>query len=72
MKLDNMDEECHCEGKLKKIMQPYSMNIPLGKFEALKCEKCKSVYFTEESMEKIEKEAKKRGVWGWNKDGRFI
>ena len=52
-----MDEECPCNGKLEKKMIKYDITIPLGKFEAVKCKKCKSVYFTEESMKKIEEES---------------
>jgi ribosomal protein L40E len=38
--------------------------VPLGVFDAEVCEKCHEVYFTADSVDKIESRAKELGLWG--------
>ena len=55
-----------CNGELINKKIPYFFHdiIYLGDFEAEICERCNSIYFTEESSKQIELRAKLIGIWG--------
>jgi len=58
-----------CKGRLVRNKHPYFFgNINLGMYEADVCEKCGEAFYTEESSDKIDKEAKKMGIWGLGKE----
>ena len=60
-------EKClMCEkGHLKKIMnREVIYGVYLGDFPAKKCSFCNEIWTDGETMEKIEKVAKEKGVWG--------
>lgn len=59
--------ECDEEVVIEKIPYRYKDQIYLGEFEAERCLKCGTEYFTEEAYNKIEKVAKTMMIWGVNR-----
>ena len=61
-----MDKCDNCgKGNLERKNVEYNLlGSTLGNFEALVCSKCGETIFNGETFELIEKEAKKRGLWG--------
>ncbi|MFH1544890.1 MAG: hypothetical protein ABIE23_02245 [archaeon] len=56
---------CSCGGKMKKAFVPVEFfGIDFGVREAEVCTKCNAEYLDEKLMEKIEKEIKKKGLFG--------
>lgn len=56
--------ECN-KVELKKAFVEYKQyGVPLGKFEAEVCRKCGEIFYSSDSAGKIEKEAKKKGLFG--------
>jgi hypothetical protein len=55
-----------CEkGTLHKKKAPFAMyGTALGLFDAEVCSACDEVFFTEDSSDKIDEIAKKKGLWG--------
>ena len=54
-----------CNGELKKKEIEYKeLDISLGKFLALVCNKCNEVFFDEETAEKIQKKSKELNLFG--------
>ena len=57
-----------CNGGLVRRKVPYWFgNASLGEFEADVCSKCGEVFYTEEASDRIDRMAKKAGVWGMAK-----
>ena len=56
--------ECEKGELKKKNIEYYQYGISLGTFEAEVCSNCNETFFTAESMEKIEKESKKKDLFG--------
>jgi len=56
--------ECGSEIVIEKITYMYLNQIYLGDFEAERCFKCGTDYFTEDSYNKIENVAKTMKIWG--------
>ena len=56
--------ECGSEIVIEKIPYMYQSQIFLGDFEAERCFKCGTDYFTEDSYNEIEKVAKTMKIWG--------
>ncbi|MEK6964567.1 MAG: hypothetical protein AABX70_09205 [Nanoarchaeota archaeon] len=61
-----MDMNCEeCGGKTVKKQVPYKhLGVDLGRFEAKVCTKCDETVFSMKEATRIEKEAKKKGIWG--------
>lgn len=59
--------ECGKEIITEKIPYLYHDQIYLGNFEAERCFKCGTDYFTEDSYGEIEKVAKTMKIWGLNR-----
>jgi YgiT-type zinc finger domain-containing protein len=60
-----------CNGPvlIKKVPYSYHNQIYFGDFEAEVCQQCNTVFFTEDSFQKIEQIAKDRGLWGlWSRN----
>jgi len=56
---------CPCGGKIKwKKDKAVIEGINLGVFDIEYCPKCGEEYFPEETMEIVERELKKHGLWG--------
>ncbi|MBD3304425.1 hypothetical protein GF343_04720 [Candidatus Woesearchaeota archaeon] len=54
-----------CGGKITKKLVPFKMyGIKLGDFPAEICAKCNEEVYDEETVEKINEIAKKKGLWG--------
>jgi len=56
--------ECNGMISIKKMPYRYRNQIDIGEFEAEVCEKCGTVYFTQESFKEIEFRAKQLRIWG--------
>lgn len=62
---------CKCGGKLKKsVTEVEFFGIDFGIKPANICTKCGSEYISQEVMEEIEAEVKRRGLFGLEKRGR--
>src|SRR3989344_5937981 len=63
-----------CEkGHLKKIMnREVIYGVYLGDFPAKKCSFCNEIWTDGETMEKIEKVAKEKGVWGLGVKNKYF
>ncbi|HLC57740.1 MAG TPA: hypothetical protein VJH95_04160 [Candidatus Nanoarchaeia archaeon] len=62
MKINKCPE---CEGEIKEKHLDYLlMGINLGKFPTLVCSKCESKFYDDVVVDRIEKIAKKKGLWG--------
>ncbi len=61
-----MDKCDNCgKGTLKrKNVDYFLLGLNLGNFEAYVCSECEETVFDGETFELIEKEAKKKGLWG--------
>ncbi len=59
--------ECGSEIIVEKIPYMFHNHTYLGDFEAERCFKCGTDYFTEDSYSEIEKVAKKMKIWGLNR-----
>jgi hypothetical protein len=67
----NLGVRCKCGGKLKKgVTEVEFFGIDFGIKPATICTKCGSEYITQEIMEEIETEVKRRGLFGLEKRGR--
>lgn len=56
-----------CDGQLEEKLGKYKeFNIPLGEFKALVCSKCDEVYFDAKTVDEIQEESKKLGLFGLN------
>ncbi len=58
--------ECNQRMIIKKVPYIYKNQSYLGDFEAELCERCKIIYFSEESFRQIKKRARELGIWGRN------
>ncbi len=68
---NNQGIRCKCGGKLKKgAGEVEFFGIDFGVKPVNICTKCGSEYLSQEVMEKIEAEIKKRGLFGLEKRGR--
>ena len=56
--------ECGNDIIIEKIPYMFNNQIYLGDFEAERCFKCGTYYFTEDSYGRIEKAAKTMKIWG--------
>jgi hypothetical protein len=59
--------ECGNEIVIEKIPYLYQNQIYLGEFEAERCFKCNTDYFTEKAYKEIEKVAKTMKIWGYKR-----
>lgn len=54
-----------CVGEIKEKMLDYLlMGVNLGKFPTLVCSECGSQFYDDAVVDKIDKIAKKKGLWG--------
>ncbi|HLC55459.1 MAG TPA: hypothetical protein VJJ75_02905 [Candidatus Nanoarchaeia archaeon] len=54
-----------CNGLLEeKIIEHQELGIALGKFKAHICKECGEAYFDSETVDKIQKRSKERGLFG--------
>lgn len=66
-----LDVRCKCGGKLKKTVSNVEFfGIDFGPKPANVCTKCGSEYISQEVMEEIEREVKKRGLFGLERRSR--
>ncbi|MBT5022622.1 YgiT-type zinc finger protein [Candidatus Woesearchaeota archaeon] len=56
--------ECGKGNLLKKQAEYRQYDILIGKFPAEVCSKCGEVFFSSESVDKIEEKLKKKNLWG--------
>ncbi len=64
--------KCNCGGMLKKShTQVEFFGIDFGIKECEVCTKCNSEYLSDETLEEIEKEVKKRKLFGLEKDAQI-
>ncbi len=62
---------CKCGGRLKRsVTEVEFFGIDFGMKEADLCTKCGSEYLTQELMEELEAEVKRRGLFGLERRGR--
>lgn len=62
---------CKCGGRLKRsVAEVEFFGIDFGMKEADVCTKCGSEYLTQELMEEMEAEVKRRGLFGLERRGR--
>src|SRR3989344_2903697 len=63
---------CNCGGKLKKAYtQVEFFGIDFGVRSCEVCSQCGSEYLNDETLQEIEKEVKKRGIFGLEKQARI-
>lgn len=63
--MDKKSCPCPCGGKIKwKKDKVVVEGINIGILDIEYCEKCGEEYFPEETMERVERELKKHGLWG--------
>ena len=68
-----MDIKCTCGGKLKSsIVEVEFFGIDFGLKEADVCIECGSEYLSQDTMEEIEAEVKKRGLFGLERRARVV
>jgi flavin-dependent dehydrogenase len=66
-----LDVRCRCGGRLKKsVTEVEFFGIDFGMKEAEVCAECGSEYLSQELMEEVESEVKKRGLFGLERRGR--
>lgn len=66
-----LDVRCRCGGRLKKSSAEVEFfGIDFGVKEAEVCTDCGSEYLSQELMEEIEAEVKRRGLFGLERRGR--
>ena len=66
-----MDIRCKCGGKLKRSLTEVEFfGIDFGVKKADVCTKCGSEYLSQEVMEELEEEIKRRGLYGLERMGR--
>lgn len=66
-----MDIQCKCGGRLKKSLTEVEFfGIDFGLKDAEVCTECGSEYLSQEVMEELEAEVRKRGLFGLEKRGR--
>ncbi len=59
-----------CDESMERKRVPYSIGgVKLGVFEADVCS-CGEVFFTEKSSDAIDRKAKEKGLWGFEKKGK--
>ena len=62
MKLNKCPE---CEGKIEEKKLNYTLiGVNLGKFNTLVCNKCKRQFYEDTELDKIDKVAKEKKLWG--------
>ena len=65
-----VDIKCRCGGNLRKTETEVEFfGIDFGVRKAEVCNRCGSEYLTQETMEEIEAEVKKRGLYGLERGG---
>jgi hypothetical protein len=71
LKTENTPIKCKCGGKLRRSYSEVEFfGIDFGLKQASVCSECGSEYLTQEVMEEIEREVKKRGLFGLERRGR--
>ena len=66
-----LDIKCKCGGRLKKSLSEVEFfGIEFGLKDAEVCTECGSEYLSQEVMEELEGEVKKRGLFGLERRGR--
>lgn len=66
-----LDVRCKCGGRLKRsVTEVEFFGIDFGMKEADVCTKCGSEYLSQELMEELEAEVKRRGLFGLERRGR--
>ena len=56
--------ECDLGKLIKKNVEYRQYDVLIGKYPAEVCTKCDEIFFSGDAVEKIEKELKRRNLWG--------
>ena len=68
-----MDIRCSCGGELKRsVTEVEFFGIDFGVRKADVCIECGSEYLSQEVLEKVEAEVKRRGLFGLERRGRVV